>query len=506
MPLSRFFQLYGRGLACAVLLFSLLSCGQGAASDASGTVSNPTLTDAERELSTNPAYQLNQEGDSVRALGQYPEAIALYQRSMDSAAAQADSFLYYDSKLDLACVYDRLGELPKAIEIAEPVLYAYMRGGDTTRVGRAYSTLSALYGRANMPDKQLTTAQKGYELLRTRGSLIERCAAYNQMAFTYSGNGNWAAALPLLDSALALMQASGVLDQLCGMYLNLGNCHRNLGHWAEARRYFEHAEQLAVQSGQAHLHSVALNRLSQVAEATGRPSEALTLYRQSVMIKDSIFREDNAQKIRKMEADYVVKEKEQELSLVQARYQAEVNRRNMILVFGLLLLVAIGVYWRLWRQKMKHSKQELARHQQALAEFAQLLRVKNTRISELEEKHNQEYAAIAEKEPAAGALDESDFPEGLYNSRILTDADWELFKNYFERGNPGFLIRLRSGFPKLSSAEERLLLLLKLNFSSHEVASTLGISKEGVKKGRQRLRKRLGLRPEDDLEQFIHHI
>ena len=500
----RFLQQLAPALILGPFLLPFLSCNGAAPADEKNGSAHPDSTSTETEAKI--AFQLNQQGDSVRSLSQYPAAIALYQRSMDSAAAHADSFLYYDSKLDLATVYDRLDELPKAIEIAEPVLYAYIRSGDTARIGRAYSTLSGFYGRAKQLDKQLATALKGYELLRTHGSLIERCAASNQMAFTYSENGKWEEALPLLDSALALMQASGVLDQLCGMYLNLGDCHRNLEHWDEARRYFTEAERLATESGQVHLRAVALKRLSQVAESTGNTAEALTLYRQSVAIKDSIFKADNAQKIREMEADYAMKEKEQEISLINARYRAEVNRRNLILVLVVALLGAMGLWWRWWRQKIRQSKLELERHQQALSEFARLLMIKNARLSELEEKQHEE-ASVAEKEAVAEPLDESaDFQEGLYNSRILTDADWELFKNYFELGNPGFLFRLRANFPKLSSAEERLLLLLKLNFSSQEVAATLGISKEGVKKGRQRLRKRLGLRPEDDLEKIIQQI
>jgi len=44
-----------------------------------------------------------------------------------------------------------------------------------------------------------------------------------------------------------------------------------------------------------------------------------------------------------------------------------------------------------------------------------------------------------------------------------------------------------------SEAEERLFLFIKLNLTSQEAAAMLRISVDGVKKTRNRLRKRLGL-------------
>jgi len=48
--------------------------------------------------------------------------------------------------------------------------------------------------------------------------------------------------------------------------------------------------------------------------------------------------------------------------------------------------------------------------------------------------------------------------------------------------------------------------LLKLNLNRQEIAATLGISPSTVKKGRLRLRKRLNLESEEDLNQFIQQF
>ena len=110
---------------------------------------------------------------------------------------------------------------------------------------------------------------------------------------------------------------------------------------------------------------------------------------------------------------------------------------------------------------------------------------------------------LPDTEPVNSHLDD-DSTESLYNNRILTDRDWESFKYRFERIHPGYLQRLRTRYPELSGSEERLCLLIKINLNSQEIANILGITTNGVKKNRQRLRKRLAMKVDDDLEAFIY--
>lgn len=476
---------------------SLFACKDGSQAATEETENRASMS-FEELARTNASAALNQRADSAFEIGEYHTALALYQRAMDSAAVQADSFLYYDSKVDIASVYDRLGEPKKSIEITEQAISALIRGGDSTRIGRAYNALAGFYGKAMMPKQSLDASLKGFQLLKHYGSLIERCAAYNQMAFIYSDQGNWASALPLLDTALQLMEASGVLSQRPGMRLNLGNCHRNLGNWAEARRYLKAAEAEADSLHQAHVLARTLERLSQVAEATGDPTAALKLFQRAKNIRDSLFTESKAKSLQELEVKYQTREKEQELQLLKANEHLKTSQRNLLLlgIFSLATIMGLGLY--LQRLKLRNIRHTLAQKQQEMAEFVALLIAKNTQLGDLE--NNQVQTVQTRNEPAEA----DDLPtENVYNDRILTDADWELFKKRFERLYPGFILRLRGRFPEMSNGEERLFLLIKINLNGQEIANTLGITVNGVKKSRQRLRKRLELSPEEDLEIFV---
>lgn len=460
------------------------------------------------ELETNPAVRLNDLGDSARSLSNYPLALSYYQRAMDTAAANVDSFPYYDAMLDIACVYDRLSELDKAIQLAETVVQAYIRSEDSSRIGRGYSTLSGFYGRANQIDKQIITAKKGLDIVKKHGSLIECCAAYNQIAFTYTDQKRWAEALPMMDSALFFMQASQVLDQLSSIYLNLGNCHRNLQNWDKSNFYLQKSAALADSLGQTHIKSVAMLRLSQVAEAQGDFAKALSLFKQSAALKDTVLNQEKLAHIQTLEVSYNTKEKDLQIDLLSQEQQTERTRRYLVFTVSLFALSLLGFGWYQARQKLSHTQQVLKQNQQELKTFAEVLLSKNIQLLKYENslQQNDPAHSIQQLSDASNDSDMDGAPdelEYLFNSKILTFEDWESFKHRFEQAYPGYLLRVRATYADMSGAEERLFLLIKLGFNSQEIAGTLGISINGVKKGRQRLRKRLDLQPDADLEAFI---
>lgn len=489
-------RLYALIFACTILF----SCNEPNTNNDSPEPDDLERAEMDYEdlVKVNAAARLNQLGDSLFELAEYPAAMAFYQRSLDSAAAQADSFLYYDSRLDLACVYDRIGEQQKAVEIAEPVVDAFIRGGDSVRIGRVYTTLAGFYSKLKQQDKSLEASIKGFDILKQQNSAIHRCAAYNQMAFVYSDRGRWDQALPLLDTALYWMENSGALSQHPGMLLNIGNCHRELGHWPQARHYLNAAAAEADSLGQAHVYARCLERLSQVAESTGDPVTALRLFKDAKVIRDSIFTADKDHTLRELEVEYQTREKEQEIELLKAEQLAEKNHRRLLFAGLFFALTILGYTVYSYRMKLRRAQQKLDQNRQELQEYTRLLLSKNTQLTALEQ------AAQATRQE--NSADDDTSVESLYNSRILTDDDWEMFKHRFEGSYPGYLLQLRQAYPELSSAEERLLLLIKIGLNSQEVADTLGISPNGVKKGRQRLRKKLEISPEEDLELFVKKL
>ena len=86
---------------------------------------------------------------------------------------------------------------------------------------------------------------------------------------------------------------------------------------------------------------------------------------------------------------------------------------------------------------------------------------------------------------------------------ILTDADWSRFKTLFEQVYPGFFKQLKSVSPDITLAEQRVAALTKLRITPKHAANLLGITHASVNRTRQRLRQRLGLDPEADIDIYF---
>ena len=89
---------------------------------------------------------------------------------------------------------------------------------------------------------------------------------------------------------------------------------------------------------------------------------------------------------------------------------------------------------------------------------------------------------------------------------LNVDKDWDLFKLYFEQINESFFDKLKVINPALTGNDYRLCALTKLNLTIKEMASVLNISPESLKNARYRLKKKLKLGNEDNLDVFLNNL
>ena len=83
------------------------------------------------------------------------------------------------------------------------------------------------------------------------------------------------------------------------------------------------------------------------------------------------------------------------------------------------------------------------------------------------------------------------------------DDNWEQFTSQFIEMNPDFYNNITKSYENLTKNDIRLIALLKMKYDSNSISSLLNISLEGVKKARYRLRKKLNLSSDENLEKHI---
>lgn len=92
------------------------------------------------------------------------------------------------------------------------------------------------------------------------------------------------------------------------------------------------------------------------------------------------------------------------------------------------------------------------------------------------------------------------------NTEIEGEKNWEQFTLYFDQIHQNFSSELLKKHPTLTPNDLRMCALTRLNMSNKEMAVLLNISVLGVEKSRYRLKKRLNLSVEDDLDNYLREF
>jgi DNA-binding CsgD family transcriptional regulator len=135
------------------------------------------------------------------------------------------------------------------------------------------------------------------------------------------------------------------------------------------------------------------------------------------------------------------------------------------------------------------------------------LRLGQTRPGKLQKKPGRKTAVITQLQDQVANTTLSQQKQEVYSrllqSTILTEEQSTAFKTLLDKLHPGFFYRLKKTYPAITIAEQRMAALIKLKLATREIAAMPGISVNSVHKTRQRLKQRLSLATEANLEEFI---
>jgi tetratricopeptide (TPR) repeat protein len=135
-------------------------------------------------------------------------------------------------------------------------------------------------------------------------------------------------------------------------------------------------------------------------------------------------------------------------------------------------------------EKLKNSIRDLMLYTESIKQKNELIQKFKDRVKNLQD--DKEYAGITEK---------------LMAVNLMTDESWDEFRKLFIKVHARFFIDLRKNFPQISETDLKLLTLMKLQLNNREMANMLSVTVEGIKKAKQRLRKKMAL--PGGIEEFI---
>jgi len=92
------------------------------------------------------------------------------------------------------------------------------------------------------------------------------------------------------------------------------------------------------------------------------------------------------------------------------------------------------------------------------------------------------------------------------NNNMNTEDDWKMFLIKFEEKHTNFFKHMKTLYPELTSNDLRLCACLKLNLETKEIASLMNLSVKAVENNRYRLRKKIRLTRDQNLNDVFVNI
>jgi len=227
-------------------------------------------------------------------------------------------------------------------------------------------------------------------------------------------------------------------------------------------------------------------------------------------------------------------------NVIETEKQSNKNSSNNISMYfylAIILLVFIGLIFLIYKwinSAYKRNKIILSKNRQILEAQKALAEIE-TKFHLLETKQMEEKLSFKNNELTTMALnliEKNNFLELLkskveeikletndhsllkkMNSLYLLilqnqnlDNEREAFQMHVDEINKDFFYKLNSIYPNLSKNEKRLCVYLRLNMSSKEIAALTNISAKSVEMNRYRLRKKINLGHNEQLDKVLKSI
>ncbi|GEM_PF-578939 len=471
--------------------------------------------------------------------GQYTESISYYDRALkiadDLGDVKEEARLYNN----IASVYYSQESYDRALEFVNMALEMNRKHGNRHRVAVNLNNLGNIY----VALKDYKTARKlyteAYEIEKDLGNKPGMAMKLANIATIYQNETNLQEALDYSQKALTIFESQEMKRGAAFVSNKMGKLYLQLKDFKEAKKFLDKADkylkdindpELFVQN--SYDYTTYYYEIKDYKTALGY-SFNYSAY------KDTVFNHDKSRTIAEIEAKYDLIQKENELAVKneEIKVLATKKRLDMLkyqaLIGGLIIFIVTGVFM-FFRQKQRaiqdrvifHKDKEIAkaktdlveaslynsnlemqkleadiRHKNAeLTNFALHIVQKNELLNELKTQLKT-FKPVGDQNPNVNMI--NDLKIRINQHLNSTSGDAETFQLKVDKTNRDFMDKLVSRYPDLTTNEKRLCSLLRINLSSKEIASLNNTSYKAVEMARYRLRKKLMIDANANLNEFF---
>jgi tetratricopeptide (TPR) repeat protein len=461
----------------------------------------------------------------------FPEALNHYQAALAKARELNNPKMIAILSVSLGAIYSGNNEFDKAYKYLMDAKDAFAKAGITNTVS-LMTNLGVLYSRQNKYAEALQYYEQGIIQQEATGAVnADLATLYSNAGGMHLALHDYNQALNDLFKALAIQQNLNNTKSIAFIYSNIGNAYRraaalnNMSSLPDSLQnknillkkalYFTQ-QSLAITEDMG-IREISLDNysgLSDIYSMLGNDKEAYTYLNKYTQLKDSLRDIKQEKEFARIEAEFNVKKTTDSLKYLTALKDEEARQRKLERNSLVSAITLIGIITALLinRQKQKQvQKRKIAEAEKNKAEeyahaqledFKQRIQEKNQLIETI----TAEIDKYKEQNGTQHTTLDYTLLKELEQAILLTDEQWDAFKNTFDKVHIGYIIRLKEKMPDISPAETRFMVLSKLKLSNKEMAGMLGVTPQAMRTNKYRLMKKLGIEDDELLERLIQTI
>ena len=459
----------------------------------------------------------NKLGVINRREGNYGDAFTLYYESKNLYENLKDTSGFAGVIHNLALLYRFQGEDKKAITNYKKSLEFSIHKRDSFNMAATYNMMGVSYRRLGLIDSALINYKLALNIFTGLKLEEDIRGVSNNLATLYSVQKKYNKSLPIKLNNLEYYKKVGNRISMSVGYYNVSRDYSKLKKHTEALNYADSSLIIAKEEGLKDRISKAYLRKSAIYRDVKDFRNAYSSYRNFKKYSDSILEINSVRKIKEFELkrDLELKNKEME---IKSEVQKSRNRLYILLFLNLLVLGILGVYLmrKNYKNKIKYVATKLDREKLkkelldekvkvSEAELKWLVADNKMRLTYLKEF----YDTLLLDAKSESVQNTKSYIKGLLlkiQMQINTEEKLNNVQEKVESVNRYFETKLMEKYPSLTKSEREICGLLRINLSIKEMASIRNSTVDSIKSIRYRLRKKLNLDKNIELEKFIQNL
>jgi len=467
----------------------------------------------ELEAASEIAFAYRVIGVAYWALGDYPIALQNILISLDHYKALEDDRGIASMQLNSALVFADQGNLEEAKTHLRKGAKLFNELGVSSSVATTKTKMATILTEQDSFERASQLLQEAISSHKENSYTYGLAEAYNRMGVLYYRMGDHVASLDYLYQARDLSTSINDRDGLAKSLSDLGYTKIEQGQYNDAQSFFKQSLQVASSIASKKWRLQALKGLTQVQMKEGKAALALEYMRRYQSLRDSLLSEQQIIAVSNLHEEFesrkqlqAIKDSKLQIDILEER----ATQKNYLLLLAILLAATVVYlfflrvrFYRLQNSEQalaltaeKSTSEQLAKElelsQRELTSYALNFIQKNEFLEGLREEL-REISEVKDARKLANKLQQAN----------TLDSEWDKFRSHFEKVHGSFFDSLKAKHPKLNQNELRHCALIRINLSTKESATMLGISTEGAKTARYRLKKKLDLDAESSLFDYL---